>query len=223
MENEIARLDRLNLVGEMAASIGHEIRNPMTSVRGFLQMLGSKEEYHDDQTYFDLMIVELDRANAIISEYLNMAKGKNINPYLQSLNSIIETIHPIIESDANLREIKVELHLNKIPNVMIDKNEIKQLILNIARNGLEAMSYHGKLTIGTYIDSESIVIYIQDEGPGLATEILDKLGTPFISTKTNGTGLGLAICYSIAKRHNAKLDYQTGPNGTTFFVLFPIR
>ncbi len=222
LEADIARLDRLNLIGEMAASIGHEIRNPMTSVRGFLQLLGAKDEYRDDQAFFELMIEELDRANAIISEYLNMAKDKNINLQSQYLNPVIKAIYPIIEADANLREIKVELNLKSAPKVLIDKNEIRQLILNMARNGLEAMTNRGLLTIGTKRVPDSVILYVRDEGSGLAPEVLEKLGTPFVSTKNNGTGLGLAVCYSIAARHKATIDLETGSSGTTFYVKFPL-
>ncbi len=221
MEAEMARLERLNLIGEMAASIGHEIRNPMTSVRGFLQLLGGKSEYKGDSAYFDLMIEELDRANAIITEYLSMAKDKKVDLRPRSLNMIIKTIWPVIQSEANLKEINVEFEFSDIPESLIDESEIRQLILNMAHNGIEAMSPGGKMTIGTSLEGDAIVLYIKDEGHGLHPEIMDKIGTPFQTTKDNGTGLGLAVCYSIAARHSAKIDYDTGSTGTTFFVRFP--
>lgn len=222
MEREIAQLDRLNLIGEMAASIGHEIRNPMTSVRGFLQILGSKAEYQDDLTYFELMIEELDRANDIITEYLSMAKNKPVELKLQSLDIVLKALYPMIQSDANHREITVKLDLNCPAQVLIDTNEIRQLIINITRNGLEAMTQGGDLTIGTMQESDKIVLFIKDEGPGIPPDISNKLDLPFFTTKENGTGLGLPICYSIAARHNAKLDYETGSSGTTFYLRFPL-
>jgi PAS domain S-box-containing protein len=222
LEAEIARLDRLNLIGEMAASIGHEIRNPMTSVRGFLQMLGSKPEYQADSSYFKLMIEEIDRANVIITEYLNMAKNKRVELQPHPLNLLIDAIMPVIQSDANLRDIDVELDMNEIPDPMVDESEIRQLVLNMARNGMEAMSERGRLTIGTRLEEEQIVLYIKDEGHGLNPDLLDKLGTPFLTTKENGTGLGLAVCYSIAARHHAIIDYDTSSAGTTFYVRFPL-
>lgn len=222
LEKEIRRLDRLNLIGEMAASIGHEIRNPMTAIRGFLQMLSSKPVYTDDLVYFDLMIEELDRANDIISEYLGMAKNKKVDLQYVFLDLIIKSIYPMIQSDANHREIRVKLDLNKPPQPLIDENEIRQLILNLTRNGLEAMSAGGTLSIGTTTEGSDIVLYVKDEGQGLPSEVIDRLGTPFVTTKDNGTGLGLAVCYSIAVRHKATIHYQTGPSGTTFYVRFPI-
>lgn len=223
MEAELARLDRLNIIGEMAASIGHEIRNPMTSVRGFLQLLGSKKEYQNDRPYFDLIIEELDRANSIITEYLSMAKDKRVDLQPKSLDYLVTTLYPIIMSDANLREINIHLDLNNPPEPLIDVNEIRQLILNMVRNGLEAMSEQGTLTIGTMLEEESVLLYIKDEGHGLKPNVIGKLGTPFFTTKANGTGLGLAVCYSIAARHKAKIDFETGSSGTTFYVRFPLQ
>lgn len=221
MEAEIARLDRLNLIGEMAASISHEIRNPMTSVRGFLQLLSGKEKYADDLTYFDLMIEELDRANEIITEYLGMAKDKLVELKLHSLDLIINYIYPIIKSDANNREIKVNLELSNPPDILVDEREIRQLILNMVRNGMESMTPPGILTIGTRMEGEEITLFIKDQGHGIAPEIQNKLGTPFLTTKDSGTGLGLAVCYSIAVRHDAIIDYETGLSGTTFYIRFP--
>ncbi len=221
LEAELARLDRLNLIGQMAAGIGHEIRNPMTAVRGFLQMLGDKPEYADDLAFFELMIEELDRANTIISEYLGMARDKMVDLQPGSLDSVVKSLYPMIMSDANLREIEVALDLHHSAQTLFDENEIRQLILNISRNAMEAMSFHGTLTIGTRPEGDEAVLYIRDEGSGLSPEIIDKLGTPFVTTKDNGTGLGLAICYSIAARHHARIEYETGPTGTTFYVRFP--
>jgi signal transduction histidine kinase len=198
MEAELARLDRLNLIGEMAASIGHEIRNPMTAVRGFLQMLIGKAEYADAQSYFDLMIEELDRANEIISEYLGMARDKVVNLQPNWLDSIINSLFPIIISQANLREINVELDLHAPPKVLIDENEIRQLILNMSRNAMEAMSSRGTVTIGTRQEGSEVILFIKDEGNGLSSEIIDKLGTPFSNyQRKTALCLGLAVCYSI--------------------------
>jgi len=221
MEKEFARLDRLNLIGKMAASIGHEIRNPMTAVRGFIQLLNEQNYYAKDKVYFDLMIEELDRANGIISEYLGMAKDKPIDRQPQYLDQIVNDIYPLIEADANYKGMNIKLDLGKPPMTLIDKNEIRQLVLNIVRNGMDAMSEGGTLTIGTTIEAGEIVLFIKDEGQGLPPELLDKLGTPFLTTKANGTGLGLAVCYSIVSRHNARIDYETGHKGTTFKVYFP--
>ncbi len=222
MERDIARLDRLNLIGQMAASIGHEIRNPMTAVRGFIQLLNEQECYAKDQAFFDVMIEELDRANEIISEYLSMASNKIVNLQPQYLDQVVKAILPIIEANAIYKGIKVELELAKPPMPIIDDKEIRQMILNLTNNGIEAMSEGGTLTIGSSQIGDEIVLYVRDQGTGLDPNVIEKLGTPFLTTKDRGTGLGLAVCYSIAARHHARIDFETGSSGTTFKVLFPI-
>ncbi len=219
-QHEMARLDRLNLVGEMSAGIGHEIRNPMTTVRGFLQLLSVKDRYVQDKEYMDLMIEELDRANSIITEFLSLAKNKAVELKRQSLNHKVKTIFPLLFADAMKQDKIIKMQLGDIPYIVIDKNEIKQLILNLVRNGLEAMSPGGLLSIKTFKDDVGVVLAVQDQGTGIAPEVLKKIGTPFLTTKDDGTGLGLAVCYSIARRNNAKIDIVTGSTGTTFYVRF---
>lgn len=220
IEKEMARLDRLHLIGEMAASIGHEVRNPMTTVRGFLQLLKTKQECSGFNDYFDLMIQELDRSNSIISQFLSLARNKPVDKAMLNLNSIIETLFPLLQADAFKTNIHINKELGQIPLLCLDEKEIRQLVLNLVRNGLEAMSSQGTLTLKTYIEDEYVVLAIRDQGCGIKQEIIDKLGTPFITTKDDGTGLGMAVCYSIAAKHSAKIDVETGPKGTTFFVKF---
>ncbi|WP_345789136.1 ATP-binding protein [Pelotomaculum propionicicum] len=222
MEKEMARLDRLNLIGEMAAGIGHEIRNPMTTVRGFLQLMQEKERYAQDREFLTLMISELDRANSIISEFLSLAKNKAVDLKEQSLNSIIETLFPLIQADAMVSDKNITIDLEEIPDLFLDEKEIRQLILNLARNGFEAMPAGGELKIRTFTVSEETILAVQDQGKGIDRDILDKIGTPFFTTKDTGTGLGLAVCYSIAARHNAEINVETATTGTTFYVRFKI-
>ncbi len=222
VEKEMARLDRLNLVGEMAASIGHEVRNPMTTVRGYLQLLQNRERYSQDKGTFNLLIEELDRANSIITEFLTLAKDRVINPKVQSLNKIIKNVYPLIEADAILWDKNVKVELGKIPDLPLDEKEVRQLLLNLSRNGLEAMASGGTLIIRTYMDNDEIVLSVKDQGKGIEPGLLDKIGTPFLSTKENGTGLGLAVCYSIAARHNAVIKVETGLTGTAFIIRFTL-
>lgn len=221
-EKEIARLDQLNIVGEMAAVIGHEIRNPMTTVRGFLQMLSGKEDCAKYKDYYGIMIEELDRANSIVAEFLSLTKDRIVDLKDHNLNAILEALFPLIESDALMHDKYIAMELGVIPSLLIDPKDMRQLILNLVRNGLEAMPPGGVLAIKTYKDGEELVLTFQDQGKGIEPNILEKLGTPFVTTKKNGTGLGLAVCYSIAARHNAKIQVETCPEGATFSVRFKI-
>jgi len=220
MEKEMARLDRLNLVGQMAAGIGHEIRNPMTSIRGFLQILSGKSQCDSYREYFDLMIEELDRANAIITEFLSLARNKTPETRIQNINRVVEALSPLLSADAINSKKDIALELGEVPEIPLDEKEIRQLILNLARNGVEAMDYGGKLTINTFQEGGEVVLAVKDQGRGISNDILEHIGEPFFTTKENGTGLGLATCFSIARRHNADIDIDTGPDGTTFSVRF---
>lgn len=221
-ERELARLDRLNLVGELAAGIGHEVRNPMTTVRGFLQLYRNKEAFIQYKESFDLMIDELDRANSIITEFLSLAKSKALDLKVQQLNTIIENLFQLIQADATLSDKSIILRLEKIPVLFLDEKEIRQMIINLFRNGMEAMSPGGNLTIKTSTDDNEVVLTVQDQGKGIEPHVLENIGTPFFTTKDNGTGLGLAVCYTIAARHNAVINIETSPTGTTFFVRFKV-
>ncbi|MDD3365210.1 MAG: PAS domain S-box protein [Syntrophomonas sp.] len=221
MEVEMTRLDRLNLVGEMAASIGHEIRNPMTTVRGYLQILRENKDYVQEIDYFDLMIEELDRANSIITEFLSLAKNKMVDMKTTSLNAIISKLLPLIQAKAMSKDQYIKVELDELPYLLLDKKEIRQLILNLVDNGMESMSSPGVVTIRTFMQKKKVVLAVQDQGHGIDCELLDKLGTPFFTTKEQGTGLGLAVCYRIASRHNAKINIETSSTGTTFYVRFP--
>ncbi|HZK53265.1 MAG TPA: ATP-binding protein [Desulfosporosinus sp.] len=222
LEEKMARLDQLNLMGQMAAGIGHEIRNPMTTVRGYLQLLGGKPEYATRKPTFDLMISELDQANTIITEFLSLAPTKQTELKFQNLNDILSKSYPLIEGDTFTQNKQIILIPGQIPNLELNKKRITQLVLNLACNGLEAMQERGCLTIKSYVEDGKVVLAIEDEGCGIPPENIRKLGTPFFTTKDSGTGLGLATCYNIAQSHNAKVHVKSSSKGTTFFISFPV-
>lgn len=223
MQLEMARLDRLNLIGQMAAGIAHEIRNPMTTVRGYLQLLTTKPELQAQCSTFDFMITEIDRVNSIITEFLSLARNKPSELCRQSLNGLLRSLYPLLEADAYTQNKQIVFEPGSTPYIPFNAKEISQLVLNLCRNGLEAMKEQGVLSIRTYLENDHVVLCVQDEGYGIPCEYREKLGTPFFTTKENGTGLGLASCYNIAERHNAKIDIESGPGGTTFFVRFPLK
>jgi signal transduction histidine kinase len=215
-----ARLSRLNLVGQMAASIGHEVRNPMTTVRGYLQMFRNNESYIEHRDRFDIMIAELDRANSIITEYLSLAKNKTIQLKRDNINTVITNLFPLIQANALELGHSIQLETSNIPDILFDKEEICQLILNLIRNSLEATPPDGTITIRTSLIEELVVLSIHDTGPGIPQNILDQIGTPFLTTKDSGTGLGLSVCYKIAERNNASIQVKTSSHGTIFFIIF---
>jgi two-component system, sporulation sensor kinase E len=223
IKQEMARLAQLHMVGEIAAGIGHEIRNPMTTVQGFLQLLSHNEELAKFSSYFDLMLEELERANGIISEFLSLAGNKMANFQRININHIVNSIYPLLQADATVDDKEIRFIPGTINEILLDEKEIRQLILNLVRNGLEAMSAGGRVTISTEQMYDKVRLSVRDEGPGIDPAVMEKMGTPFFTTKDNGTGLGLAVCYGIIARHQATLDVQTGPRGTTFNIDFKLN
>jgi PAS domain S-box-containing protein len=222
MEKAVARANSLNLVGEMAAGIAHEVRNPMTAVRGYLQFLSVKEIGLRYSEQFKTMIEEIDNANGIITEFLALAKNRTVDLNKTDLNSIIEAVFPLLLADARLINKDILLNLQPLPMLLLDEKQIRQLLFNLVRNGLEAMvmKSYGAVTISTSVHNQEVVLSIKDEGAGISQQVIDKIGIPFITTKDAGTGIGLAICYSIVQRHNARMEFVTSPEETIFSVSF---
>jgi signal transduction histidine kinase len=221
IQNNISRLNQLHLIGEMAASLGHEVRNPITAVRGFLQFFERKKHFEGYKDYLEMMISQLDLANTIITEFLSLAKNKVIDKTSINLSNLINSILPLIRAEAT-KAGKSILFVNDSQELIIgDVNEIKQVVFNLVRNGLDVIKHGQTVTIKTSDSGNNVILSVKDEGPGIPHHILPNLGKPFFSTKNNGTGLGLSMCYAIAARHNAEVEFRTGANGTTFEVIFP--
>lgn len=221
LKDEIGRMERLSLVGQMAASITHEIRNPMAVIRGFVQLIQERSP-NNQQEYFRIVIEELDRANMIISDFLSLAQNRALTMEPASLHDIINDLIPLLNADANLRGQTIEVELcEDLPLIMMNNREIKQLFLNLARNGMEAMSDKGSLFITTSYFERKVELRIADQGVGISPEQMKHLFEPFFSTKTQGTGLGLPLCLSIAERHNGRIDVESKEGeGTAFVVTF---
>ena len=220
LKKELIKLDRLNVIGQMSAGVGHEIRNPMTSIRGFLQLLSQKDQYDPDKQFFDLMIEEIDRVNSIITELLLLGKTKAVDLKENNLENILKIIEPILLADALRLGMNLEFNYGNVPNIQLNEEEIRQLIYNLVKNGLEAMEPGGTIYISTSQKKNRIILSIKDEGKGMDKELLAKIGTPFFTTKDYGTGLGLAICNGIATRNNAHIDIKSNSKGTTVNVIF---
>ncbi|MCF8011818.1 MAG: PAS domain S-box protein [Clostridiales bacterium] len=220
LNKELNRLERLNMIGQMAAGLAHEIRNPMSVVRGLSQILMEKEDCALYKDKFDLIINEIDNADYIIKQFLSLAKDKPVNKKMQNLNIIIKYLYPLMNSIAMEMEKCIYLQLKTLPDLLLDENEIQQLILNLVRNGLEAMESGEFINISTFMHGNKIILQVEDQGEGFHDGVIEKIGTPFFTTKDNGTGLGLAICYSIAQRHKADIKVETGYSGTKFLVRF---
>lgn len=224
LRRELDRMDRLSIVGEMAASITHEIRNPMAVVRGYVQLLQERSDTMQAE-YFRIIIEELDRTNKIITDFLALAQNKKEQKLSYSLNHVIQKLLPLLQADANLRGQTLEVELsNDLPTFQINETEMKQLLLNISRNGMEAMQQGGQLSISTTYAHSHIILSISDTGSGIPDELKHKIFEPFYSSKSMGTGLGLPLCANIVQRHNGKINVlDNRGQGTVFQIVFPLE
>lgn len=231
MQREIERAEMLSLVGKLAAGTAHEIKNPLTAMRGTLQMmqwrLEKKTELIKELKYVNLLLEEVDRINHVVQEFLLLSRNNHPRREAVELNKIIVDVLAILESEARSYAIKVESDLKEyLPKTEGDKEKLKQVLLNLAQNGFQAMEPGGILKISTNFlpDQESITIKVEDQGSGIAPEILDKIFQYFYTTKKEGTGLGLPICQQIIHEHGGEIEVESYPGrGTIFTVFLPAK
>ena len=222
---ELQRAEKMNAIGQLAASVAHEIRNPMTVVKGFLQIFLAKDEMSEEERmYIRLMIEEMNRAETIINDYLSLAK-----PDLEKTESIdckelAEKAMDLMNSYAKMSKNIIMLTpvLDQV-TVRGNKNELHQVLINILKNGIEALKNGGELSLSLYTEGQYGVFEISDTGIGMTAEELQRLGTAFYSLKEKGTGMGLTVCYQIVDRMKGKIDVKSEKDiGTTFKIYVPL-
>ncbi|MET1167919.1 sporulation kinase KinD, partial [Bacillus velezensis] len=207
------------------ASTAHEIRNPLTGISGFIQLLQKKYKGEEDQLYFSIIEQEIKRINQIVSEFLVLGKPTAEKWELNSLQDIIGEIMPIIYSEGNLYNVEVELqYLTEQPLlVKCTKDHIKQVILNVAKNGLESMPEGGKLTISLGALDKKAIIKVVDNGEGISQEMLDHIFLPFVTSKEKGTGLGLVVCKRIVLMYGGSIHIESEVRrGTEVTITLPV-
>lgn len=220
-EGLLQKSEKLAMLGQMAAGIAHEIRNPLTSIKGFIQLFKSnniKEEY------FDIVFSELDRINAIVSEFLVLAKPSTAIFVEQDVKVLIKEVVTLINSQLILNNVQIFVEFDSdLPMLSCEKNQLKQVFLNLLKNSIEAMPKGGIIDVKVKEKEEGkISIQIIDQGIGIPKERIPTLGEPFYTTKEKGTGLGLMTCYRIIESHNGKLTIQSKLNeGTTIEIILP--
>ncbi|MDQ1910979.1 ATP-binding protein [Paenibacillus sp. GD4] len=227
LEEQVQRSDRLAMIGQIAAGTAHEIRNPLTSIKGFLQVLRKTFEENGmdrESGYTDVMLSEIKRINELVNEFLLLSKPKHVSFEAIDLSQVLKDILPIINNEALLHGITVEYEaLYGLPHVIADKELLKQVFINICKNGIEAMGDAGRLTIIERVDKEErkVNIDIRDTGPGIPLFVIDKIFDPFFTTKAEGTGLGLSVCQRIVHDVGGNIRVSSKGFGTTFTVSIP--
>ncbi|WP_159781550.1 ATP-binding protein [Bacillus sp. N1-1] len=215
---------KLEVVSHLAASISHEVRNPLTVSRGFLQLIESDLKSNQTKDYMELAINELDRATEIINDYLTFAK-----PFPEDIEEIdvaseIAYSVSVITPLATLKDVTITTKIEMPPTmIQSEKRKFQQCLMNIFKNGIEAMPDGGTLTVITAIENQKLKISIADTGIGMTEEQLSRMGQPFFTTKEKGTGLGMMVSHSIVQAMNGEIIYVSTPGvGTTVHLIFEI-
>lgn len=214
---EMVYLDKLNMVGQMAASIAHEIRNPLTTIRGFIQFLSKDTKDEQFQKFSPIIMEELDRTNKIITDYLNVAKQAPFNLSNIQITQLVEDCVQLMRPLASYSNVLIEYENNPSYYVRGDEHYLKQAIMNVIKNGIESIIDQGyvKIDVQQSFDN-TITITVQDNGRGMTPEQLKHIGLPFYTTKTMGTGLGSMITNKIILELDGTIEYESQVNfGTT--------
>lgn len=216
--------DRLNLIAEFAASTAHEIRNPLTTVRGFLQLQQKQNKGSHTLDHHRIMIDEIDRVDTLITQYLTLAKQTAaVQLFPVQLKRILWDLLPLVTAEANMRGIIVSMGDVPAGECLGSEAELKQVFLNLIKNGLDAMGSGGRLYISADKHSASYTVVIRDTGSGIAPAHLHRVFDPFFTTKATGSGLGLAVCKKIVEAHHGEIEVDTEYGvGTSFFLTFPL-
>ncbi|SDN61003.1 two-component system, sporulation sensor kinase A [Fictibacillus solisalsi] len=221
-EEMLRKSDKLSVLGQLAAGVAHEIRNPLTSIKGFLQLLESKAQ--DNNEYYEIMLSEIDRINSIVSEFMVLAKPQVMNLVPTNLTQLLRHVISLLETQAILMNVQIHFHAEEnLPLVSSADSQLKQVFINLLKNSIEAMPEGGNIYISVRQQAELLSVSFTDEGCGIPKELLPTLGEPFYTTKEKGTGLGLMVCYKIIENHGGTIQVASEVGqGSTFTVILPI-
>ena len=225
MENEVTRSRHLNSIGSLAAGVAHEIRNPLSSIKGFAvyfkeRLSGNKE----DEETADIMIAETERLNRVISQLIEFARPLELKKEKIEFVELVQHTVKLIAADAQKNKISVEIAASTdLPEVEVDPDKIKQVLLNIFLNSLAALKEGGKLIIELSSGTDNLIVIISDNGAGIEKMDLPKIYDPYFTSKPAGTGLGLAVVQKIMEAHGGRINVEsTAGKGTKVFLYFPL-
>lgn len=224
MQEQLRKSDRLNVIGELAAGIAHEIRNPMTSLKGFIQLLENSIKA-EHALYYQVITSELARIDSIINEFLILAKPQVIRFQEMDINQIMKETVDLLNAQAVLYNVQFKIHYDSsLPSIYCEPNQLKKVFINIIKNAIEVMPNGGNITITTKrMESNQVHISIQDEGEGISKDRVKKLGEPFYTTKERGTGLGLMVSYKIIEEHQGLIQIESElGKGSIFHIFLPL-
>ena len=230
LENLSYENKRLNMVNHLVAGLAHEIKNPLTIMKGFLQIIKPDLDRLQKSDIAELLLSEIHRTNELIEEFLNVARPTEHILKRMNLIPFLRNILLLFQSEATIHRCTLSTNLNEFSqplDVMIDSGQLKQVFLNIIKNSMEAIQFadreKGSIILSVYKRLHTVDIHIQDNGIGMDNAIISKLFQPFFTTKKKGTGLGLFLCKQIIQNHRGTIQVRSAPSiGTTFVIQLPI-
>ncbi|MFK4333615.1 signal transduction histidine kinase [Bacillus sp. RC240] len=222
MMNSMKETENLAVIGTMSTTIAHEIRNPLTALKGFTQI--QKERNPEDTMSYEIMLQEIERINGFVSELMLLGKPKPTNYEWCNIGGILLYVVQLMESYATQYKVKFNLQVDgNLPVINGDDKQLKQVLLNIIKNGIESMPGGGNIQILAYEKAgENLCISVEDQGLGIENEKIEKIGKAFYTTKENGTGLGLMITYKIIEEHQGSIAIESSMGiGTKVEIYLP--
>ena len=225
-QEELIRANKFKIIGELASGMAHEIRNPLGSIQGALEIL--KEDYKPEDKKFEFLNIlfkEIKRLNRVVTDFLSYARPTKPSLVNCDLNQLVQESLSIIQAEADKKKISLKTFLSpKIPPISADPSQIKQAFLNLLLNSLQAIENSGEISVTSKVEAENglVLVEFKDNGKGISTENLEKVFVPFFTTKKEGVGLGLGIVERIIQNHNGKVTVESQEGkGTVFTIKLP--
>ena len=223
LQKKLVTTEKMAALGEVAAKVAHEIRNPLVSVGGFAKRLEKKLD-GNLQEYAGIIVKEVSRLEGILKEILGFVKEARLAKEAVDLNLLLDDIIRLMESDIEERGLILKKEFEEVPHVFVDPNRVKEAIVNIITNAVQALSGTGTIAIKTSVQEHQVILEIRDTGKGIPKEELPSIFNPFYTTKSAGTGLGLAITHRIIQEHNGRIEVESElDKGTVFRIYLPIK
>jgi two-component system sensor histidine kinase HydH len=226
LREAVKRKEKLAAIGGLAAGVAHEIRNPLSSIKGMASYFRNKfQDDSDDSNAAEIMIKEVDRLNRVISELLEFARPSKVDLKPTDINAVLDHSMRLIGQDADAKNIKIDLETNNnLPDALLDPDRFTQCLLNLYLNSIQSMPSGGNLTVSSDYDGDKLVkVTVRDTGVGINEEDINHIFDPYFTTKAKGTGLGLAVLHKIVEAHDGKIIVHSAlDKGTVFTISLPV-
>lgn len=230
LEEKVRRSEKLAAIGELAAGVAHEIRNPLSSIRGFAQYLRhALKEKPQEKEYAETMVSEVDRINTVVTDLLTFARPMEAELVPTDLTELLEHTVRLVQADARALKVNIQMDVNNLSKVPLDADRMTQAILNLLLNSLQTVKTGGQITVGAAVNTSDscLTIWVEDDGSGIPSDQKDKIFDPFFTTREKGTGLGLAIVHKIVENHNGDIRLESPPSGKQhgcrFTIIIPLQ